>query len=91
MTPAQYEHLTELFHAALEIAPDDRGAFLDQVSAGDAALRAELESLLVAHQQRAAYTERPLEDIAAGLFLAQHDGGAASVPLTCSQYSYRPL
>src|SRR5213078_2012785 len=81
MTPQQYERLTELFHAVLEIAPDQRAAFLDQVSDGDADLRRELESLLAAHEQRAAYTEKPPDDIAAGMFLAQHDiGAAASLP-----------
>src|SRR5438552_5576638 len=81
MTAQQYERLTELFHAVLEIAPDQRAAFLDQVSDGDADLRRELESLLAAHEQRAAYTEKPPDDIAAGMFLAQHDiGAAASLP-----------
>ena len=80
MTPQQYERLTELFHAALEIAPDERAAFLDQVSDGDADLRRELESLLAAHEQRAAYTEKPPEDIAAGMYLAQQDNGAAAAP-----------
>ena len=68
MTPEQYEHLTELFHAALEIAPDERAAFLDQVADGDADLRRELESLLAAHEQ-GAHTEKPLADIAAGATL----------------------
>src|SRR6266576_3105814 len=77
MTPQQYERLLELFHAALEIAPDERAAFLDQVSDGDADLRRELESLLAAHQQRAAYTEKPPYDLAAGMYLAQHENSAA--------------
>ena len=55
MTPQQYEHLTELFHAALEIAPDERADFLDRVSDGDEDVRRELESLLTAHEQRAGY------------------------------------
>src|SRR5437660_6900642 len=81
MTAQQYERLTELFHAALEIAPGERAAFLDQVSNGDTDLRRELESLLAAHEQRAVYTEKPPDDIAAGMFLAQHDvGAAASLP-----------
>src|SRR5437879_6340072 len=81
MTPEQYEHLTALFHAALEIAPGERAAFLDQVSNGDTDLRRELESLLAAHEQRAVHTEKPPDDIAAGMFLAQHDiGAAASLP-----------
>jgi eukaryotic-like serine/threonine-protein kinase len=78
MTPQQYERLTELFHAALEIAPDERAAFLDQVSDGDVDVRRELESLLAAHEQGAEYTEKPLDDIAAGMHLAQQDNGAAA-------------
>ena len=64
MTPQQYERLTELFYAALETAPDQRAAFLVQVSAGDAELRPELESLLATHEQ-GALTEKPPDDIAA--------------------------
>ncbi len=77
MTPQQYEHLTELFHAALEIAPAERATYLDQVSDGDVDLRRELESLLAAHEQRAGYTEKPPDDIAAGMYLAQQDNDAA--------------
>ena len=79
MTPQEYERLTELFNSALEIAPDARAAFVDQVSDGDADLRRELESLLAAHEQRAAYTEKPPEDIAAA-YLVQQRGSSASVP-----------
>jgi serine/threonine protein kinase/tetratricopeptide (TPR) repeat protein len=80
MTPQQYEHLTELFHAAVEIAPNDRGVFLDRVSDGDAGLRRELESLLAAHAERADHTEKPLDDIAAGMYLAQQDDDGAAAP-----------
>lgn len=77
MTPEQYEHLTELFHAALNIAPNQRPAFLDQVSDRDAKLRRELESLLAANEQGAACSEKPVDDIAAGFCHAQRDDGAA--------------
>ncbi|HST24207.1 MAG TPA: serine/threonine-protein kinase, partial [Blastocatellia bacterium] len=77
MTPQRYERLTELFQAALDIAPDERAVFLNQLSDGDADLRRELASLLAAHEQQAAYSEKPPEDIAAGLYLAQREGGAA--------------
>src|SRR5437588_742900 len=46
MTPEQYERLTELFYAALEIAPNERAAFLEQVCDGDADLRQHSESAL---------------------------------------------
>lgn len=77
MTPEQYERLTELFHTALEIAPTDRQVFLDHVSESDADLRAELESLLAA--ERAALTQKPPEDIAAG-YLARQRDTFANVP-----------
>jgi serine/threonine protein kinase len=78
MTPQQYERLTELFHAALEIAPDQRAPFLDQLSDGDADLRCELESLLAVREQRQTFTEPP-EDIAAA-YLVQQSGTPAEVP-----------
>lgn len=78
MTPEQYERLTELFHAVLEITPNQRTAFLDQLSAGDADLRLELESLLAVSEQCPAYTELP-EDIAAA-YLAQQSGSSGAVP-----------
>jgi eukaryotic-like serine/threonine-protein kinase len=84
MTPEQYERLTELFHAAREIAPDERAVFLDQASAGDADLRRELESLLAAHEQ-GVFTEKPPEDIAAGLYLAQQNNRAPGAALLAPQ------
>jgi eukaryotic-like serine/threonine-protein kinase len=77
MTAQQYERLTELFHAALEIALDQRAAFLDQVAAADAELRSELESLLTIHEQ-GALSEKPPDDIAAG-YLAQQGGSSENV------------
>src|SRR6185436_17741447 len=76
MTPQQYEHLTELFHAALETAPEDRSAYLDRVCDHDAELRGELDSLLAAHAARADHTEKPPDDIAAGMCLAQQGNDA---------------
>src|SRR3989454_1711126 len=78
MTPQEYDRLTELFHDALAIAPDERAAFLDQVSEGDVELRRELESLLAVHEQ-GAHTQKPPDDIAAGLYLAEPDSSAAEV------------
>ena len=79
MTPQQYERLAELFHGALETAPADRSAYLNQVSAKNPELRGELDSLLAAHAARADHTEKPPDDIAAG-YLAQ-GGSTASLPL----------
>lgn len=70
MTPQQHERLTELFHAALQIAPSERQEFLDHISESDAELREELESLLA---QGATLTGKPPDDIAAA-YLARQGG-----------------
>ena len=50
MTPEEWQHVKQILDGALEIAPGERVAFLDQACAGDATLRAEVESLLFAMQ-----------------------------------------
>jgi predicted ATPase/serine/threonine protein kinase len=51
MNPEQYERIGQLFHAALEVPPEGRSAFLSSACASDAALRREVESLLAAHDK----------------------------------------
>jgi serine/threonine protein kinase len=47
----RYEELKELFQAALDLAPVERNAFLDDACQADSALRAEVAELLAAHAQ----------------------------------------
>src|SRR3989441_11598793 len=50
----------ELFAAALELTnPVERAALLDSECAGNPALRAEVESLLAAHEQASKFLESP--------------------------------
>jgi serine/threonine protein kinase/tetratricopeptide (TPR) repeat protein len=60
MTPPRLERVEEIFHGALECAPDQLSAFLDKTCAGDKALRAKVEELLTAHQQAGGFIEIPL-------------------------------
>jgi hypothetical protein len=46
MDPERWRQLEELYHAALEIEPDARGAFLQAACGGDQDLRREVESLM---------------------------------------------
>src|SRR5437762_14296443 len=46
VTPARWQQIKQLFVAALDIAPDERCAFLLQACGPDVLLRAEVESLL---------------------------------------------
>lgn len=47
----RYQELKEIFQTALELAPDARGAFLDEACQADSALRAEVDELLAAHER----------------------------------------
>src|ERR1044072_4461211 len=76
MTAQQYEQLTELFQAAMEIASHERENFLEHIT--DAEIRCELKSLLVAQEE--ALSEKRPDEIAAGLYIVQHNDGAAAVP-----------
>jgi serine/threonine protein kinase/Tol biopolymer transport system component len=51
MTPERWQKLSSVLYQALELAPEDRSAFLDRACASDAALRRELESLLSASDE----------------------------------------
>ena len=46
MTPASWERIDEIYHAALARSPEERQAFLDEACREDIALRREVESLL---------------------------------------------
>jgi eukaryotic-like serine/threonine-protein kinase len=57
--PEPTEREIELFNAALELPAADRVAYLDQVCAGDAALRQRVEELLQAGEAAGAFLENP--------------------------------
>ena len=61
MDPERYQKAGDLYHAALELAPEDRTAFLEQSCGSDVDLRREVESLLAAHQQAGQFIEEPHE------------------------------
>ncbi len=71
MTPERYAQIGELYHAALERGPLERSAFLVAASAGDDALRGEVESLLAAHEQAASFIEQPAPEMAAQVFVEE--------------------
>ena len=51
MSPEQWQQIDQLFHAALERAPDERAAWLATASQGDAELQHNVAALLVAHEE----------------------------------------
>jgi len=57
-----WDRVKQLFQSALEQSPDARPAFLDKICGNDRSLRAEVESLLRAHEQAGSFAERPAID-----------------------------
>lgn len=67
MTADHWQRVEELYHAAAALPPAERRRFLDDACGDDAALRAEVESLLAYDAPAAAFIEAPALDVAARL------------------------
>ncbi len=84
MTPPAAEtrwgRVETLFHQAVAIAPEDRGAFLDQTCQGDFELRAELESLLASSDQTLSDLRGSVAAAAADALDAENEGLARIGP-----------
>jgi len=72
MKPERVQEIDRVFESALELAPEDRARFLDETCADDPDLRAEVASLLSAHEQAGDFIEDSASDVAAKL-LAEHE------------------
>ncbi len=59
MNSDRWQQINRLFEAALDIAPDERGAFIEEASADDESLRREVESLLASHDKAQNFMEKP--------------------------------
>ena len=67
MNPERLEKVDQLFQSAVDLAPERRAGFLDAACGGDVELRAEVESLLSAHQDAGDFIEDSASDVAASL------------------------
>jgi eukaryotic-like serine/threonine-protein kinase len=60
MKASRWESVKGLLHQAMQLAPEQRGRFLDEVCSSDVSLRAEVESLLVAGEDvRSSFMQSP--------------------------------
>src|SRR5262245_52971586 len=73
MTPERWGQIEKVFHSALERAPGERAAFLDETCAGDEELRLDLETLLAAHERPESRFEAMFEAIKAEVAAEPHD------------------
>lgn len=70
MTPDRYQQLEALYHAALNLPPEQREEFLAEACQDDEELRAEVSSLMAAHAEAGSFILQPAMEVAASL-LAQ--------------------
>ena len=68
MTAEQWQEIERLFAAASELPPVDRARFLDEACAGQAAVRAEVDSLLEASGEGERFLDQPPSQLVANLF-----------------------
>jgi serine/threonine protein kinase len=59
MTPERWRQVKEIFHAAVELAPEARPAFLEQRCGGNAGVLDELRRLLESHDEAEDFIEEP--------------------------------
>ena len=67
MEPDRWQHVTEIFHAALARDTARREVFVADACGDDAALRTEVEALIAAHHEAGAFGETPLFEPALSL------------------------
>jgi serine/threonine protein kinase len=60
MTPELWKRLKPLFNGAVEVAPENRAAFIDAACGDDSELRIHLQQLLDAQQQNTSAREAPI-------------------------------
>ncbi len=81
MTPADWQQVKHLFHAALERQPAERESFLDEACSGNAGLRCEVQALIQSHEKEGRFIDEPAYELAADLIVSQPPGIAAGQSL----------
>ncbi|MET0626423.1 MAG: protein kinase [Pyrinomonadaceae bacterium] len=59
MTPERWKQVEGIFDAAMDLAPEEREAYLARACAGDAELRRQVEMLIRSDEQAGAFIEEP--------------------------------
>ena len=76
MAPDPWKKIEELYHTARECEQSQRAAFLEEVCAGDDALRREVESLLACEGEPEQFLEKPALEVAARAYAGSHVGSS---------------
>ena len=81
----RFRRADAIFDAALDIAPDDRPAFVDRACGDDAELRDDVERLLRAHDKSEAFLETPAADFVAPMLRHALDATEPESPASRSR------
>jgi serine/threonine protein kinase/sugar lactone lactonase YvrE len=73
MPDSHWESLKEIFHAALALPVQQRGAYLDKASNGDPDLRHAVESLLKSHEETNNFIDSPAYQAVADMLVDDND------------------
>jgi eukaryotic-like serine/threonine-protein kinase len=84
MTPARFQTIEQIYREALAQQPDQISGFLDSACKGDAALRHNVEALLISRQQADGFIESSAVSLAAKLI--QNGHGQSLVGHTIGHY-----
>jgi predicted Ser/Thr protein kinase len=82
MDAHRWQHLDELFQAAIACAADERRTFLADACAGDEGLRLQLDRLVRAHERSRGFLETPVATDALRILASADDASAVQPPLT---------
>jgi serine/threonine protein kinase/Tfp pilus assembly protein PilF len=74
MKAERWKQVTDLFQSAVERAPEERAAFLDEACHGDEGLRREVGSLLTSHERSENFIELPAFEVAPELVTNERAG-----------------
>ena len=74
MKAERWKKVSDLFQSAVERAPEERAAFLDEACHGDEGVRREVESLLASHDRAENFIEVPAFEVAPELVTNDRSG-----------------
>jgi len=74
MKPQRWQQINDLFQSAVERAPEERTAFLEQACHGDEGLRREVESLIAVDERAENFIETPAFEVAPELLTSERTG-----------------
>jgi eukaryotic-like serine/threonine-protein kinase len=89
MKAERWKQVNDLFQSAVERAPEERAAFLDEACHGDKGLRREVESLLTSHVRSENFIELPAFEVAPEL--VTNDKAGALVGKVIGHYRIESL